>query len=612
MKPGSNPPSRTDTLLLVAFCGFLFFYGLGAFGLLGADEPRYAQVAREMLERSDWVTPTLQGKPWLEKPVLYYWEAMVSFRAFGITDRAARLPAAFDAALLVAAVYFFLARFRPGSEFDGALITASSAGVIGFAHAAGTDMPLAAALSIALLAWYAWYESGRHSFLAAFYIFLALGTLAKGPVAPALSAVIIFLFVAVKRDWQAILRALWVPGIILYMAVGMPWYVGVQLRNPEFFRVFILEHNFARFSTDIYHHHQPFWFYLPVFLLTMMPWTLALVMAVVESVRGMWCGAPAPKGASDLAELAASLKRCPDTKRGVDGMDTKLGVAEIGAIEVGATGAEGGMGVGASDPKRGMGGVGPSDTRRQKTERGAFFNSGDSWPLFLLIWMLVPILFFSASQSKLPGYILPAVPAGALLVAQYLAGCRAREKKIALLFAAAHGVLCGLLIFGAISAASLASAHHLRWGRESWKAAALAAFFAPAIAAALVSRSGLRLFSRVTAFAVVVSVGAVIRLAAPAIDATQSARPIAESIQAFSHEPVPLGLYHVSRVQEYGLEFYLNRPAEKYEDGGIPAAAHVLVAAQGTQLQVAQLVPGRRVSYLTSVPAQKVDLYWVK
>jgi hypothetical protein len=111
---------------------------------------------------------------------------------------------------------------------------------------------------------------------------------------------------------------------------------------------------------------------------------------------------------------------------------------------------------------------------------------------------------------------------------------------------------------------------------------------------------------------VVVSVGAVIRLAAPAIDATQSARPIAESIQAFSHEPVPLGLYHVSRVQEYGLEFYLNRPAEKYEDGGIPAAAHVLVAAQGTQLQVAQLVPGRRVSYLTSVPAQKVDLYWVK
>ena len=104
---------------------------------------------------------------------------------------------------------------------------------------------------------------------------------------------------------------------------------------------------------------------------------------------------------------------------------------------------------------------------------------------------------------------------------------------------------------------------------------------------------------------------AVIRFAAPAIDATQSARPIAESIQAFSREAVPVALYHVKREPEYGLEFYLNRAVEKYEDGNIPAAAHVLVAAQGTQTQAAELVPGRRVSYLTSIPAQKLDLYWV-
>src|ERR1035437_6302842 len=103
----TNPQTRTDLLLLSAFCGFLFFYGLGAFGLVGADEPRYAQIAREMLGRSDWITPTLQGKPWLEKPVLYYWQAMVSFRAAGISDRAARLPGAFDAAMLIAAISFF-------------------------------------------------------------------------------------------------------------------------------------------------------------------------------------------------------------------------------------------------------------------------------------------------------------------------------------------------------------------------------------------------------------------------------------------------------------------------------------------------------------------------
>ena len=111
MNSGISPRNRTDLLLLVAFCGFLFFYGLGAFGLVGADEPRYAQVAREMLERSDWVTPTLLGKPWLEKPPLYYWQAMVAFRAFGVSDRAARLPRSVDAALLVAAIYFFCGGF---------------------------------------------------------------------------------------------------------------------------------------------------------------------------------------------------------------------------------------------------------------------------------------------------------------------------------------------------------------------------------------------------------------------------------------------------------------------------------------------------------------------
>jgi len=539
MTQGTNPRTRTDLLLLAAFCGFLFFYGLGAFGLLGADEPRYAQVAREMLDRSDWVTPTLQGKPWLEKPVLYYWQAMLSFRAFGITDQAARLPAAFDAIVLIAVVYLFLRRFRPGSELDGALITASCAAVVGFAHAAATDMPLTAPFAIALLAWYAWYESRQKIYLAAFYVFLALGTLAKGPVAPALSAVIIFIFVAAKRDWRVVLRSLWIRGIALYLAVMLPWYIAVQLRNPEFFRVFILEHNLARFSQDLYHHRQPFWFYLPVFLVAMMPWTIVLILAVVDRARLIW--------------------------------------------------SEG---------------------------KEAFSSPEDSWPLFLFIWMLVPILFFSASQSKLPGYILPAVPAGALLVAEYLSSRRGEvgfsdDEKLSPLVAATHGTLCGLLIFAALSAASIASNPHMLWGTGTYVAAVIAAVFAIVITTAVLSRAGLRLLSRVTMFAVVVSVAAVIRFAAPVIDATQSARPIAESIQAFSHEPVPVALYHINRVQEYGLEFYLNRPAEKYEEGNIPAADHVLVAAQGTQSQVARLVHGRRVSYLTSIPAQKLELYWV-
>jgi len=536
MNNSTNPRVRTEALLLIAFCGFLFFYGLGAFGLVGADEPRYAQVAREMLDRSDWVTPTLLGKTWLEKPVLYYWQAIVSYRVAGsVSDQAARLPGAVDATLLIAAVYLFLRKFRPGSEVDGALITASCAGVVGFAHAAATDMPLTACLGIGLLGWYAWYESGRKIYLAVGYVFLALGTLAKGPVAPALSAVIIFLFIAAKRDWRAIWRSLWLPGIALYLAVMLPWYVAVQVRNPEFFRVFILEHNLGRFSQDLYHHRQPFWFYLPVFLLATTPWTVVLIAALAERGRAIW--------------------------------------------------SEG---------------------------KEAFTSPEDSWPVFLLIWMLVPILFFSASQSKLPGYILPAVPAAALLVTEHLAVCRSEGRRMSLLIAVAHGMVCGLLVFSAISAATITLYHHLVWERWTYMATALGALFATGTFVALRSRGGVRLLRSVTMAAVVVSMAAIIRFAAPVIDATQSTRTIAESIEAFSHEPVPIATYHVGRVQEYGLEFYLNRPAEKYEEGSIPAAAHVVVAARNTQAKVAEMVAGRRVSYLTTLPAAKVDLYWVK
>jgi 4-amino-4-deoxy-L-arabinose transferase-like glycosyltransferase len=548
--PSTNVRIRTEILLLVAFCGFLFFYGLGSFGLVGADEPRYAQIAREMLNRSDWVTPTLNGKPWLEKPPLYYWQAMLVYGAArklgpgstgaddlaadGVGEKTARLPAAIDATLMVAAIFFFLRRFRPGTEFDGAIITASCAGVIGFARAAATDMPLTATFAIAMLGWYAWYESRKRVGLVVFFIFLALGMLAKGPVAPALAAEIVILFAVAARDWKCVWRTLWVPGIILFLVVALPWYVVVQRRNPEFFRFFILEHNLARFSTNVYHHPQPFWFYLPVFLLAVMPWVVWLIAAVVEQVRLLW----------------------------------------------------------------------------QERSR-ASAKSGDVWALFLLIWMIVPIVFFSASQSKLPGYILPAVPAGALLVTEYLAARREENVAFSKPLAISHGIACGALVFGALAAGSIAAKHHLVAGESTYIAAAIGIVLAIGIAIATVVKSGPRLVRSATMIAVIVSVAAVIRFAAPVVDATQSPRVLAETIQSFSREAVPVALYRVSRVEEYGLEFYLNRPTQKYDEGQIPEDAHLLVAASGAGAGFKSMIDGRKVSYLTSIPAQKLELYWV-
>src|SRR5215831_15989574 len=166
--------------VVLGVSGFLFFFGIGALGLVGADEPRYAQIAREMFQRHDWIVPTFNGSPWLEKPVLLYWKAIPCYRLFGVHDWAARLPAAFHATALVLVIFFFMRRFRPGSELDAAIITASSAAVIGFARGASTDMLLAAPLCVAMLAWWAWHRTERKLWLAAFYALLAVGTLAKG------------------------------------------------------------------------------------------------------------------------------------------------------------------------------------------------------------------------------------------------------------------------------------------------------------------------------------------------------------------------------------------------------------------------------------------------
>src|SRR3954465_6949111 len=107
-----------ELIITVSVCAFLFFYGLNAFGLVGADEPRYAPVAPEMLERNDYVTPTLNGIAWLEKPALFYWRAMFAFDMFGVKDWAARLPSATFALGMITVIFFHMRRFRPGAQLN--------------------------------------------------------------------------------------------------------------------------------------------------------------------------------------------------------------------------------------------------------------------------------------------------------------------------------------------------------------------------------------------------------------------------------------------------------------------------------------------------------------
>jgi 4-amino-4-deoxy-L-arabinose transferase-like glycosyltransferase len=530
--------TRTDALLLVGFCGFLFFYGLGQFGLVGADEPRYAQVAREMLERRDWITPVLGGQPWLEKPPLYYWQAMLSYSLYGVSDAAARVPSAFDTTLLVLAVYFFLRRFRPGVELDGALITASCAAVIGYARAAATDMPLASTFSIGMLAWWAWRESGKRVYLAGFYAFMALGTLAKGPVAPFLAVLIIALYAVAARELRMVAKTLWFPGVALFCVIALPWYFAAQMRNPEFFRVFFLQHNLERFSSNLYHHHAPFWYYLPVALLALLPWTVFAVTAFVASARLWW------------------------------------------------------------------------------TERSTAAASNDcelQFRLFLLLWLIVPVMFFSISQSKLPGYILPAVPAGALLLADYLrqyleqehAG--AKSKWLAVM----HAVLTAVWVVPSLLVGYLVAQHRLPGGRPLFVAIAVSFVLAAGIALTLLSRAGLRMLRFVTLIPVVLAVAAVLKVGSASLDQTLSARPLAREIHSLETQPLPLAVHGVRREVEYGLAFYRNQVIVRYERDRVPAEEHLLVAPENSQEEVVKQLGGRRMLLLGHFMPQHVDYYWV-
>ena len=525
--------ASTDWLLLAGFCGFLFFFGIAYFGLIGADEPRYAQVAREMLARRDWITPTLGGKPWLEKPPLYYWQAMFAYSIFGVSDWAARLPSAVDGTLMVFGVYIFLKRIRPGFQLDGALITASAAGVIGFARAASTDMPLAAMFTMALLAWFAWYEGKSYFNLAVFYMFIALGMLAKGPVAPFLAAVTIALFAAAKRDLRLLLRTLWIPGILLFCAVSLPWYVAVQIRNPEFLRVFILEHNLARFGTNLYHHHEPFWYFIPVPLVGLIPWTVCVLASVGESVRVWW------------------------------------------------------------------------------SERQRMLSSEDGLNVFLIIWLVVPVIFFSLSRSKLPGYIVLALPAGTLLLAEYLRRRVSANERAGILLIVLHSIVAATPIVPALMIQYIILQHRLPWGKAAAISTAFAGVLAIGIAVTLYAKLSFAGLRFITLVPVVLSLAATLRLGAPALDSTLSARPLANEISLLETKPLPLAVSGVSRQTEYGLAFYRNQIIERYESGQIPATEHLVVAPEGSQTAIAKKVAGRRVSYLGSFAPQGLDYYWV-
>ena len=579
----ANPAfaSPWEYVVLVLIGSFLLLFGLAPhvggdrLGLVGADEPRYAQVAREMLaahdrtcavEHTDMVprslrpadiraardcllagtiTPILYGRPWLEKPALYYWRAEGFFREFGVSDWSARLPSTSGAAFLVLLIFLHMRRFRPGGHLDAALITVSCLGILGFSRGASTDMQLAAPFCIGMLGWYAWYETGKKFWLFDLYFFGAAATLAKGPVAPFLALIIIFLFIALRREWSLFRRTIWLPGVILYLVMVLPWYIAVQRRNPTFFRQFFLEHNLERFATNKYMHQQPPWYYVAVLIIGLMPWTVLAIRALVDAIQ------------TSIAEWKVRRK-----------------------------------------PIRYLG----------------HSRAGDAFPEFLVLWALIPILFFSCSGSKLPGYILPSLPPLTILTGDFLYRVRRTGLKPWLLYA--HAALCAVMVF-VLTLAPQHMMYETLVPSRAWLLIAGAVALATSILVILVTvRFGIAQIRNITLVPVCAMLIFLLGFHGRELDLNYSARPLAQEIARLApNEKIFAvtginGPHGVKRDMVYGLAFYRNERPIRYEEG-VPLDEHILVIRSNDQASLDHYLSGRIYEPLFLYETQGLAIYKV-
>jgi len=497
------------------------FGNLGAIGLTGPDEPRYAWIARAMAETGDWVTPRLYGQPWFEKPVLYYWAAAAGFRAGFSAEWAARLPSAF-AALLAAAAISWLAWkfFSPAKDFVrgpalfAPLLFSTSVAAVGFSRAATSDMLFSAFLTVAMAFAAAILarsrslapasaespasQTGDLPALLGWGAALGLAVLAKGPAALILAAGSVALWVLATRHWRVSLRLLHPAGIAAFAVVALPWYALCAHRNPDFLAIFFWRHNVERYLTPLFQHVQPFWYFAPIFILALLPWAILLY--------------PAARAAF-LQFRAKSFAASP-----------------------------------------------------------AFFFA---------CWVFFPILFFSFSQSKLPGYILPSMPAAALLLGVTWSRISQSSAESPLPFRIS---VVGLgLTWILLAAASLLWLHRLPlYKQEDFSSALFPLAAVASLGGLLIACFGFR--RRPFAFIATVALTAALVAGSAhdffrALDPYVSARPQAALLRS-SRFPDRIFTYQLPRSWDFGLAFYFHRELPEWTPAD-PRAALLLTTPEG-------------------------------
>ncbi len=263
---------RRPVLSLLLLSSLTFCLGLGAQAMTDSDEAFYAEAAREMVESGDWLTPHFNYQDRWQKPILYYWLTAGTYLAAGVSESAARWWSALSGVGLVLLTWAAARRMgRPEAAWLAGAIVATCYGCFAMARLALPDLPLAFLATLAI--WSAferrWLVAGAAA---------GLGLLMKGPIAIALPALVLLPVWWHEHRLRQLPFAGLASAALVCVLVGVPWYAAMTIEHgPAYLQSFFIADNLERFATDRFNDPRPVWFYLPIILGGLLPWTMYLV-----------------------------------------------------------------------------------------------------------------------------------------------------------------------------------------------------------------------------------------------------------------------------------------------------------------------------------------------
>jgi 4-amino-4-deoxy-L-arabinose transferase-like glycosyltransferase len=273
---------------LIAICLILFFFSLGDRALWDIDEGMHAATSKDMVLSGDWLTPQYNGEKFYDKPPLHNWLVAISFLIFGFTEFAARLPAALLGLGCVMVTYLMGRQiFGSTAAFLSAVVLATSAEYFVLSRVVVHDISLAFFMTLALALFYSGYKNERHRrrlFLLG-YAALSFSALAKGPVGVLLPVTIIGLFLIFKRQLSFLKEMQIGWGILILFAVAAPWYILISLKDPDYVSYFFINQNLGNFLSKEVRHPEPIYYYIPVLMGGMLPWSTFLPLALFRGFR---------------------------------------------------------------------------------------------------------------------------------------------------------------------------------------------------------------------------------------------------------------------------------------------------------------------------------------